>query len=75
MALWQNALVAVTLMFAILYSVSAGNIDIGECPIAGQCLQCISSRSRDVERCMQLSFLITRSVIKLINKLAIGLDQ
>ena len=38
------------------------NIDTEQCPISSGCLQCMSSRSAEVERCMQLNFLITQAV-------------
>jgi len=41
---------------------SCGNINTRNCPITGGCLACISSRSRDVERCLQLFALVSATV-------------
>ena len=54
--------VLVMLLFSTLQSAFAGNIDTDQCPVDIGCQQCISSSSQDVERCLQLRFLITQSV-------------
>ncbi len=63
MALRESVLVTVVFLFsAALLTVSAGNINTDQCTVGSGCLQCISSATPEVERCMQLRFLITLSV-------------
>ncbi len=55
--------VMVILLLGTLQAVSAGNINTDQCPaLGGGCVQCISSATPEVERCIQLRFLITLTV-------------
>lgn len=47
---------------AVLDVACGGNIDVDQCPISSRCMQCISGQSPEVERCIQLHFLISQTV-------------
>ena len=56
---------SLTLMLVVVAVdvVCGGNVHVDTCPISPVgCLQCISGQSSEVERCMQLRFLITQTV-------------
>ena len=58
----MNSVVKLLVFVAALHAVRCGNINTKNCPITGGCIACMSSRTPELERCIQLQALISLTV-------------